>query len=217
MHKRLLSAAVVAAGAVLAAAPALPAGAAAGPVLTVGNGTAVAAGDAISASLASGTNAFIATTSGGSSGISCPSASLSATITANPDSSGNADESVSALTTTSCTSNVTGVTGVNSVTLNNLPYTAVVTPAGALTVSGSIQSTVSLKTLLGNVTCVYTAPSLSGTAHNSSNSLVFSNQQFTLSSGPSVCPGNGFLSATLSPVVDATQGSQPVSVNPGQS
>lgn len=217
MHKRLLSAAVVAAGAVLAAAPALPAGAATSPVLTVGSGTAVAVGDQLSVGLASGTNAFIATTSGGSSGISCSAASLSAKVTENPDSSGNADESVTGLTTTSCTSNIAGVSAVNSVTLNNLPYTAAVTPAGAVTVSGSIQSTVSLQTVLGAVSCVYTASALSGTAHNSGNSLAFSNQQFTLSSGPSVCPGSGFLSATLSPVVDTTQGSQPVSVNPGQS
>lgn len=223
MHKRLLSAAVVAAGAVLLAASAMPASAAGSPVLTLGSvgGTGAATGDALSASLASGTDAFIATTSGGSTGISCPTATLSATVGQNPDSSGNADESVTGLTTTGCTSNISGVTGVNSVTLNNLPYAATVSPGGTVTVSagssGTIQATASLETVIGSITCIYTSTGLTGAAHNTGNSLAFSNQEFTLSSGPAVCPMNGFLSATLEPVTDTTQGSQDVFVTPGQS
>lgn len=212
MRKHLFVASAAVAAALFAASPALAAG---GPVLTSGSvgGTGLANGATVSASLASGSKAFIATTSGGSTGITCTQANLAATVTANPDSSGNADESLTSLTTTSCTANILGVSKVNSVALNNLPYSASVTPAGVLTVTGSIQSTVSLQTILGAVTCVYTATSLTGATHNTGNTIALTNQQFNLKTGPGVCPKNGFLSATVGPV---TSGGANVFVNPGQ-
>jgi hypothetical protein len=217
MYKRLLSVAAAAAGAILVVAPALPASASGSPVLTVGStsGTAVAVGDTLTASQESGTDVTIPTTSGGSTGITCTAASLTASVTANPDSSGNADESVTGLTTTGCTSNITGVTGVNSVTLNNLPYNASVAPGGNLTVTagsaGAIQSTVSLKTVLGTITCVYKLTNtFVAVVHNGNNTIVVVTIEFTLVSGPAVCPKNGFLSVTLGPVIDTTQGNQKV-------
>jgi hypothetical protein len=225
MHKRLLSAAIIAAGAALAVVPALPA-AAATPVLTLAsvNGPAVQVNDVLAAT---GTNVSVATTSGGSTGITCNSATLSATVTANPGAGANADENAT-LTTTGCSSNIAGVTKVNSVTLNNQPYTAAVTSGGVVTVTGNITSTVSLQTVLGAITCSYTAsnnanlspsaPSLDAVAHNvtPANSIVISNNQFTLTTGSGLCPKNGFLSATVGPVTDTTQGGQDVFVSPGQ-
>jgi hypothetical protein len=215
MRKRILIAAAAAAGTMLLAAPALPAFADGAPLLFVGSttGPAVKDGDVLTAGLASGSTAKIVTTSGGSTGVTCTTASISAKVTANSDAStGNADESVTALTTTNCTSNIAGVTKVNSVVLNNLPYTATVSPGFVVSVTGTIQSTVSLQTVLGAVTCVYTIPSLAGTASNTGNTLAFSNQDFTLKSGPAVCPKNGFLTTTLGPVIDTSQGNGDVFV-----
>ena len=77
--------------------------------------------------------------------------------------------------------------------------------------SGPIQTTVVLRTLLGSVSCVYQAAAgLSGTADNSDNSIKFSNQQFTRTSGSSLCPANGFWTAKYSPV---TAGGEAVYVN----
>ncbi|MER6328780.1 Tat pathway signal sequence domain protein [Streptomyces sp. NPDC001034] len=181
---------------------------AAGSVLTTGSagGTAVAVGDTFTAPLASGTSATFYSSSTGTSGVKCGTSQFTAKVTANPTAPGTATESVTAQTFSGCTSNVTGVLGVNSVTIDNLPYTASVSSGGGLTVappSGSvIQSTVKLSTLLGSVTCVYQGPSLSGTASNADNSITFTNQQFTKTSGSSLCFSTAYFSAKYAPVTD---------------
>ncbi|MFF4115979.1 Tat pathway signal sequence domain protein [Streptomyces sp. NPDC001714] len=179
-----------------------------GAVLTTGSagGTAVAVGDTLSASLASGTTATLYSSATSTSGITCAASTFTATVTDNPAASGTATESASAQTFSSCTSNVTGVTGVSSITVNNLPYTTTVSSDGTVAVtppSGStIQTTVKLTTLLGSITCVYQAPSLSGTSSNTDNSLAFSNQAFTKSSGSILCPSAGYFTAKYAPVSD---------------
>jgi hypothetical protein len=195
---------------------AVPASAADTPVLTTGTGAAVAVGDVLTAPLASGTSATLYSSATGTSGVKCSSSQFTATATSNPTAPGTATESVSAHTfaSSSCTSNVLGVTGVTSVTVDNLPYATSVTSGGALTVSagsaGAIRTTVKLSTLLGSITCVYQAPSLTGTADNSDHSINFSNQQFTKVSGSSLCFANGFFTAKYAPVTD---GGAAVTVN----
>jgi len=110
-----------------------------------------------------------------------------------------------------------GVTKVNSVTVDNLPFgTTVDSATGAVTVSGTdaapIQTTLSLGTILGSVTCVYRATngSISGVTSNTDNSIAFTDQAFTKSSGPITCPGSGFFTATYAPVVDTTVEGGPV-------
>ncbi|MER6688700.1 Tat pathway signal sequence domain protein [Streptomyces minutiscleroticus] len=196
---------------------AVPASAADAAVLTTGGpgGTAVAAGDVLNASLAAGTNATLYSSSTGTSGVSCSSSAFTATVTGNPTAPGTATESVTAHTfdAASCTSNVVGVLGVNSIRIDNLPYTASVTSAGSLTITppagSTVQTTVSLRTLLGSITCVYRAPSLSGTASNTDNSITFTNQQFTKFSGSSLCFNNGYFTAKYAPVKDTTQSGAP--------
>ncbi|MFE4963392.1 Tat pathway signal sequence domain protein [Streptomyces sp. NPDC056660] len=179
-----------------------------GAVLTTGSagGTAVAVGDTLSASLASGTTATLYSSATSTSGITCAASTFTATVTDNPAASGTATESATAQTFSSCTSNVTGVTGVTSITVDNLPYTTAVSSDGTVAVtppSGStIQTTVKLTTLLGSITCVYQAPSLSGTSSNSDNSLAFSSQAFTKSSGSILCPSAGYFTAKYAPVSD---------------
>jgi hypothetical protein len=189
---------------------AMPASAADTPVLTTGStgGTPVAVGDVLTAPLASGTTATLYSSATGTSGVSCKSSTFTATVTDNPSAPGTATESVGAQTfdSSSCTSNVFGVTGVTSITVDNLPYTTTVASDGTLAVapaSGStIQTTVKLKTLLGSITCVYQAPSLTGTASNGDTSINFTNQQFTKTSGSSLCFSSGYFTAKYAPVSD---------------
>ncbi|AKJ09974.1 Tat pathway signal sequence domain protein [Streptomyces incarnatus] len=202
----------------LTLAVAAPASADGGAVLTTGSagGTAVAAGDTVTAPLASGTSATLYSSATGTSGVSCTSSQFTATVTGNPAAPGTATESVTGHTfdPSSCTSNVTGVLGVSSITVDNLPYTATVASDGTLTVSpasgSTIQTTVKLRTLLGSITCVYQAASLTGKADNADNSISFTNQQFTKTSGSSLCFANGYFTAKYAPVTD---GGTPVYVN----
>ncbi|MFC8510088.1 Tat pathway signal sequence domain protein [Streptomyces sp. NPDC057411] len=214
MDKRALSAALGAAvAAVLAVTASASATAAAGAVLTTTSGTAVASGDTLSASLASGTKARIATTPGGSTGITCSTSAFTATANTNPAAPGTATETVTAHTLSTCTTNITGATGVQSITVNNLPFAAAVTSGGSLTVSagsaGPIQTTLKINTILGLTTCVYRAGSLTATPSNADNSLTFTDQLFTKYSGPSTCPGSGYFTAKYGPVLDVTQAGSP--------
>ncbi|SFM91801.1 hypothetical protein SAMN04487980_1007239 [Streptomyces sp. cf124] len=192
---------------------------AADTVLTTGGtaGDAVAVGDVLSASLASGTAATFYSSATGTSGVSCSASTFTATVTDNPAAPGTATETVDAHTFGGCTSNVFGVTGVNSVTVNNLPYTTTVTSDGVVTVSpasGSVlQTTVVLRTLLGTINCVYQAPSITGTSDNTDNSINFAAQAFTKTSGSSLCFANGYFTAKYAPVTDTNQGGAAVFTN----
>ncbi|MFI7499671.1 Tat pathway signal sequence domain protein [Streptomyces sp. NPDC049687] len=204
---RIRSLLAVAGTAVALTLPAVTPASAAGAVLTTANGD-VAVGDVLNASLATGTAATLYNSATGTSGISCAASTFSATVTDNPAAPGTATESLTGQTFSSCTSNVLGVTGVTSITVNNLPYTTTVSSDGTVTVtppSGStVQTTVVLRTLLGSVTCVYQAPGLSGTASNDDNSIAFTNQAFTRTSGSTLCPAAGYFTAKYAPVTDGT-------------
>ncbi|MEU0068276.1 Tat pathway signal sequence domain protein [Streptomyces sp. NPDC006332] len=197
---------------------AVPASAADTPVLTTGGlgGTPVAVGDVLTAPLASGTTATLYSSATGTSGISCTKSQFTAKVTDNPAAPGTATESLSghSFDSSSCSANVVGVTGVTSITVNNLPYTTAVNSDGTVTVtapSGSaVQTTVVLRTLLGSINCVYQTPSLTGKADNADNSITFTKQQFTKTSGSSLCFANGYFTAKYAPVTDGTA---PVFVN----
>ncbi|MEU6648354.1 Tat pathway signal sequence domain protein [Streptomyces sp. NPDC046900] len=212
---RSLLAVAAAALALAAASPASGDGA----VLTAG-GTAVAVGDVLNASLAAGTTATLYSSATGTSGVSCTSSAFTATVTDNPAAPGTATESLTghSFDSGSCTSNVIGVLGVTGITVDHLPYTTTVGSDGTVTVTpaagSTIQTTVKLRTLLGTVTCVYQAPSLTGTASNTDNGIAFTSQQFTKVSGSSLCFANGYFTAKYAPVTDTNQAGSPVvSVN----
>lgn len=214
--------AIAAATALLTTAVALPASADTPDVLTYASlgGSNVAVGDTISAALASGTTATFDSDTSDTSGVTCTSSTLTSTVTANPASTGVATESATAQTFDGCSSNVFGVTGVNFVTVQNLPFSAAVDDStNTITVTGTsaapIQSTVELETLFGPVDCVYQADqdTLTGTVSNTDTSIDFSNQQFDLTSGSGLCPGNGYFTASYAPVQDTTQGGATVYVN----
>ncbi|MGC4806029.1 Tat pathway signal sequence domain protein [Micromonospora sp. DT233] len=208
-------AAVALLGSLVGATPAAADPSLATNVLTTGStsGAAVAVGDTLQASLQSGTSATFYSSATGTSGVKCSTSSFTAKTLTNPLRPGTATESLTGQTFTNCTTNVLGTLGVNSVVVNNLPYAVSVTSAGVATLSGSIQSTVSLRTLLGNITCVYRASSLTGRASNTNNSLTFTNQTLTKSSGPGTCFSTAYFSATYAPVKDTTQGGAAVFVS----
>lgn len=216
--RSLLTLTAAAAAFALPVATASQAAAADIAVLTTGSvgGTNVAEGATVSASLASGTTATLYSTSTGTTGITCTTSAFSATVGSNPTAPGTATESLTAHTFSGCTSNNVGVLGVTSVTVNNLGYTTSVASDGTVTVApgtaGNIQTTVVLSTLLGSVTCVYQATNgtLAGTASNTDNSIAFANQQFTRTSGSSLCPSSGYWTAKYAPV---TSGGESVYVN----
>jgi len=207
---RYLASAAFAAALLLApaAAQAGDPGTTAVDVLTYGavGGPNVAVGDALNASLKPGTTAKFTSTAGGSTGITCTSSSFSGSVTSNPVAPGVAGGSLATQAFGGCSANVFGVTSVQGVTVNNLPFTiSVNSTTKAVTVSGTIQTTVVLNTVLGRVTCVYrsTNPALTGTASNTDNSISFVNQQFTKTSGPGLCFANAFFTATYAPVTGA--------------
>ncbi|MFJ6081324.1 Tat pathway signal sequence domain protein [Streptomyces sp. NPDC092369] len=208
MRTRTLITLVGAVAALSIPAAVVPASAADTPVLTTGSlgGTPVAVGDVLTAPLASGTTATLYSSATGTSGIKCTSSQLTATVTDNPTAPGTATESATAQTfaTSSCTSNVLGVLGVSSITVDNLPYNTTVASDGTLTVTpaagSTIQTTVKLTTLLGSITCVYQAPSLTGTTSNADASIAFANQAFTKTSGSSLCFSAGYFTAKYAPV-----------------
>ncbi|MDG9726642.1 Tat pathway signal sequence domain protein [Streptomyces sp. DH41] len=180
------------------------------PVLTTGavGGAPVAVGDTLTASLASGSSATFHSSATGTSGVSCTASQFTVAVTDNPTAPGTATESLTAHTfdSDSCTSNVVGVMDVTGIRVDNLPYTTTVSSDGTVTVtppSGSaVRTTVTLRTLLGSVNCVYEAPGLSGTASNDTNSIAFADQHFTKVSGSGLCFANGYFTATYAPVTD---------------
>ncbi|WP_320065435.1 Tat pathway signal sequence domain protein [Micromonospora sp. RTGN7] len=208
-------AAVALLGSLVAAAPAAADPSLASNVLTTGSagGTAVAVGDTLQANLQASSFATFYSSATGTSGVKCAASAFTAKVLTNPIKPGTATESLTGQTFGTCTTNVIGTLGVNSVVINNLPYSVSVTSAGVVTLTGSIQSTVSLRTLLGNITCVYKASSITGAAANATTSIAFTNQPFTKSTGPGTCFGTAYFSATYSPVKDTTQGGATVYVN----
>jgi hypothetical protein len=216
MRRFALSAAalltVAAAGLFLAS----PANADGSNVLTTGSvgGANVAVGDVITANLKSGTRA---TFTAGSGTVACTVSQFTATVTDNPAAGGTASETLTAQTFSSCSaSGIFGVTGVNSITVNNLSYNTSVDAANS-TVSlsaganGPVQATVSLRTVLGSVTCAYrpTSGSLSGTASNTDNSIAFTNQGLTKATGSGLCPGTSTFNATYAPSNDTSVAGSP--------
>ncbi|GHJ43057.1 hypothetical protein Cs7R123_03990 [Catellatospora sp. TT07R-123] len=217
MRKKLFLtvAATAAALVALAATPAQAAGA----VLTYGSlgGTAVPAGHVIQSNLKSGTNATFYSSPTGTTGVTCTGSSFSGTVLTNPGAGGIATESVTAHSFSGCTTNVPGATCVQSIVVNNLPYSAAVNgTTKVITITGSaaapIQTTIKLCTLLGTVTCVYRADlnTVTGATDNGDNSITFTNQKFNRFSGPGTCFANGYFTAKYAPVRDTSVSGSPL-------
>jgi hypothetical protein len=204
----------------LAAVPALAAPQPDGTtaVLTTGSagGSAVAAGDVLVAPLAPGASATFFSSSSGSSGFTCNVSQFTATVTDNPAAPGSATEQLTGQSFDQCSSNVTGVTGVESLSVDNLPYAVSVgdsagDPAAISAGSGGpVQATAVVDSWFGTITCTYQlSGGFTGNADNTAQTLSFSNEHFTVSSGSSLCPSDGYFSAVYGPVADTSQAGSP--------
>ena len=210
----LAGAAVTALVMVMTAAPA----SAAVDVLTISRvgGSNVHVGDILKASLVTNTSAGFFQSATSTTGIKCAKSTFSAKVTANPGKPGTAKESVTSQTFSSCTSNVSGVTSVQSVKVGNLPYNSTISDSTGFPVkvketssTKPLKTTIVLSTILGTVTCVYTAASISGASSNTGNTVSFTNQKFTKSSGPASCFSSGFFTAKYGPVKDTSRTNSP--------
>ncbi|MFJ9610767.1 Tat pathway signal sequence domain protein [Kitasatospora sp. NPDC101176] len=189
---------------------------AASSVLTAG-GAAVAAGDALAAPLAAGSRATFYSTATSTTGVTCATSQLSASVQGNPAAPGTATASLTGLVFGSCTSNVTGVTSVRSLTVGGFPFGVALSDAPGLpvTLTGPIQATAVLNTWFGTITCSYQlSGAFTGNADNAAHSLAFRTEHFAKSGGSSLCPGDGYFSAAYGPVTDTSRpGSPAIDVN----
>ncbi len=212
MRKYIGLGAVAALGLVTAFA-ASPANADAVDVLTTGSvgGANVAVGDVLQAGLSGTGTATFLDSSG--KGVTCTSATFTASVTDNPAAPGVATESVTALTFSGCKSNISGVTSVKSITIDNLPYAGTVDDStDTINISGSVHATISLGLVIGSATCKYTGPTggVSGAVSTADGSLAFSNQVFSRDTGSwAGCPSPENFTATFGPVVDTSVAGSP--------
>jgi hypothetical protein len=225
MRKALLLAAAAAATAMMVSvAPAVASAATvdhqAGPatksdVLTVKavGGTDVKAKAILQAGLKTGTSMkFSISIDGISVTISCTKASLSLKTGTNPAAPGTAKLTVSKATVTAgnCTVKASQSGLIKSFTSATFSAGAATTISDAkgdpVTMTGPHLS-FTVSTIVGSVTCAYSATKLSGAAANKGSTVTFSNQKFgnLLSGSNSACPTTGFtFSATYAPVKDTS-------------
>jgi hypothetical protein len=196
--------------------------AAAKPVLTVGKkgGPAVKKRAVLEASLAKGASVvFTLKSSLGTFKATCSRSTLKAKVTANPSSRGKATLSLTGETISHCTlKNSDGIilTGVKAL---NLPSDVTVSSAKGfpVTIAGrsktkplGFQATINASSLgVGTLTCVVTAPKVSGHASNKSNEVSATKQKFTLdkAKSSSLCAdaaSSVTFSATYGPIRDTS-------------
>jgi hypothetical protein len=200
---------VAAALGLVTAFAAVPAASADGvAVLTTGSagGANVTVGDTLQAGLVSGTTSSFLDANG--KGVTCTAANFAASVTDNPAAPGVAAESITALSFSGCTSNISGVRSVKSITIDNLPYSATVDDStDNITISGSVHATISLGLVIGSATCKYTGPSTGvvGSVSLTDGSLSFVNQTFTRDTGSwAGCPSPESFNSSYGPVLDTS-------------
>lgn len=149
--------------------------------------------------------------SGTTTGVTCASADFVASVSDNPPAPGTATLT-SNVTFGNCSENISGATCVQSLGIGNSPFSATVSSDRSVTVNGPINVEIKMCSVLGTVTCTYSAASRHGIFDNSDHSITFTNQRFTKVTGPSTCFSSIDFSATYAPVTDG--GGAPVFVNP---
>jgi hypothetical protein len=185
-------------------------------------GPAVKRGAILTSSLVKGTK--VSFTIGTVASASCSASSFTSVVLTNPSAPGTAILSVRKETLAGCKliKAPAGLT-LKSITPINLPYVSTINSKRKVTVSEvsatkplGFSSKLKLGTL--SLTCVYTAKSVKGTASNSTTTVAFSNQKFTLdakkSSADCAVAKSSVFSAVFGPVRDTSvKGSPKVYVN----
>jgi hypothetical protein len=194
----------------VSAGAALAAPAKSTPVLRISSthGAAVKKGAKIGASLAKGQ---VVNLSIGTFKASCKTSSFGAKVVKNPAAKGKTTLSITSEKVGGCS--ISGVT-FHSLTAINLPYNAVLTSKGALSITGTSKSRplgfsakISVDSI--NLTCVFTATRSSGKTSNKANTAAFKNQKFSLdaAASSSLCSSAGTTStysAIFGPIRDTS-------------
>jgi hypothetical protein len=214
MFKRVIGAtvtAVVALTTLTLATAAVAAPATSHAVLTTHKvgGPNVKKGAKLIAVLAKGSTAKFSST-GGHGNVTCRRSNFSDKVTKNPSKPGTAQLSLTHQSFAKCTTTFGGATGVKSVKLSHLPYKTSISdkPGNPVKVS-NVSTTITLRTVVGTLSCTYKAKSVNGHASNKTQVISFSKQPFRLSSGSSACPKRGSFSASYGPVTDSSVSGHP--------
>ena len=206
---RMRSLALIAAAAPLLAFVPGGASAAAHGVLTNGRvgGPSVKVGSILKARLR-GRAAFLVP--GTMAGVRCGKAEVTDRVIRNPVAPGTAVEHLIGQTFSHCSSSIPGTTGVKSVRVLGLPYrTTISDSAGNPVTIFRARTQLTLRTVVGNLTCTYSAGRLHGRAENKDSTIAFAGQLFKLSSGSRACPKGGSFSAAFGPVTNVSAHGHP--------
>lgn len=176
-------------------------------VLTYGRvgGTNVKVKSLLKANLKKGTEAEFLTP--GNQFVKCKEVSFTDKVTKNPKAKGTADEELTVQTYKKCSTNISAATGAPRIVVNHLPYKTTLSDSKGdpVTVSKTV-ATITVPTSIGSLICTYSAKNgkTAGSASNSAQTITFSKQPFTKTSGPTGCPGSGDFSASFGPVEDTS-------------
>jgi hypothetical protein len=158
----------------------------------------------LQASLKPRTVLVFAAVSGTPISLKCTKSTITSKVTANPARPGTAVQSLTKETVTGCKANTNLVTSV-TVTVTKLPNKVTTSDARGfpVTVFGPSASLKIVTTVIGTITCKYSARTIKGSASNTGSLISFSKQVFTRAAGSNgACPTKGALTVTYGPVVD---------------
>lgn len=193
-------------------------------VLTISKvkGTNVKAKAVLSAGLASKKHvSFVSTGGSASLDATCSSASVSFKVTSNPAKGRTADLGETKQTTTKC--KVSGslaslITSLKITTTNTArkPYKTTITDkkGDPVTVMSPVAKVVVVTTVVGTLTCIYTAKSIKGSYSNKTHDITFSKQKFVLDKSKSkadcsLAGTGGSFSAVFGPLKDTSVKGRP--------
>jgi hypothetical protein len=179
-------------------------------VLTSGSLGGPATVGTVKAPQKSGTNATFREP-GTTTGVTCTSSGVQGDVVDNPPAPGTATLT-SNFTFGNCSENISGATCVQSLGIGNSLFSTTVSSDRSVTVDGPITVQIKMCSVLGTITCTYSAASLHGIFDNWDHSITLADQRFTKVSGPTTCFSSIDFSATYAPVTDG--GGALVFVNP---
>jgi hypothetical protein len=160
--------------------------------------------DVLQSSLKPRTVLVFASVSGTPISLKCTKSTITSKVTANPARPGTAVQSLTRETVTGCKASTTLVRSV-TVTVTKLPNKVTTSDArgNPVTVFGPSATLKIVTTVIGTITCKYSAKTIKGHASNAGSLISFSKQVFTRATGSNgACPAKGALTVTYGPVVD---------------
>ena len=138
-------------------------------------------------------------------GVRCGRAAVTDRVIRNPVAPGTAVERLIGQTFGRCSTSIPGTTGVKSVRVLGLPYRTTISDSRGNPVAiFRARTQLTLRTVVGTLTCTYSAGRLHGRAVNIGSTIVFVGQLFRLSSGSVACPRRGSFSAAFGPVTNVS-------------